>query len=520
MLLAPNISQETLSKYITLLRTERDRRAFTAIAEEASPHDWARGFNGKPREFIGEIVGKSWYGEDWTAWRAFVATLFGQKLTAKELPFYQKCTGLTAEPTATPKREAWVPVGRRGGKSRVLALLAAYLATAPDWTPYLAPGERGYIVVLAAQRKQAGAIMGYVKAALLGHPKLKPLISNMLAESVELLGNVTIEVVTASISAVRSRTVLCALCDEIAFWRSEESSANPDAEILAALRPAMATIPNSMLLAASSPYARRGVLWDMYERCYGKVESPLVWQAPTRVMHPSISQGFIDEEYAKDPIAAAAEYGAEFRSDVDAYVSREAARDAVMSGRYELPYLVGVRYHAFVDPSGGSSDAMTLAVAHRDPKTGRGVLDCLRERRPPFSPEDVVEEFAGVIKSYKVASVVGDRYAGEWPRERFRLQGVNYECSERTKVDLYREFLPMLNAGRVEMLDVPRMFDQLVSLERRTARGGRDSIDHPPGGHDDMINSAAGALVIAAGGAGPMIVPREVLERARMLGAR
>jgi len=83
-------------------------------------------------------------------------------------------------------------------------------------------------------------------------------------------------------------------------------------------------------------------------------------------------------------------------------------------------------------------------------------------------------------------------------------------------VDIYREFLPILNAGRAELLDIPRMFDQLVSLERRTARGGRDSIDHPPGGHDDVINSAAGALVLAAGGVGPMIISDELLRRAKM----
>jgi len=36
-------------------------------------------------------------------------------------------------------------------------------------------------------------------------------------------------------------------------------------------------------------------------------------------------------------------------------------------------------------------------------------------------------------------------------------------------------------------------------LERRTAQGGRDSIDHPPGAHDDLANAAAGALVSVSG---------------------
>ena len=56
----------------------------------------------------------------------------------------------------------------------------------------------------------------------------------------------------------------------------------------------------------------------------------------------------------------------------------------------------------------------------------------------------------------------------------------------------------MLNSGRVELLDIPRLATQLVSLERRAARGGRYSIDHPPGAHDDLITAATGALLAAS----------------------
>jgi hypothetical protein len=59
--------------------------------------------------------------------------------------------------------------------------------------------------------------------------------------------------------------------------------------------------------------------------------------------------------------------------------------------------------------------------------------------------------------------------------------------------------LPLLNSRRVDLLDNKRLFNQISGLERRTARGGRDSIDHAPGAHDDVGNSAAGALVRVAG---------------------
>jgi hypothetical protein len=95
--------------------------------------------------------------------------------------------------------------------------------------------------------------------------------------------------------------------------------------------------------------------------------------------------------------------------------------------------------------------------------------------------------------------VQGDKYAGEWPVEAFAKHGVRYEQSAEPKSDLYRDLLPLLNSGRVELLDHPRLIAQLCQLERRTARSGKDSIDHAPGAHDDLCNAAAGALVLAAG---------------------
>ena len=75
----------------------------------------------------------------------------------------------------------------------------------------------------------------------------------------------------------------------------------------------------------------------------------------------------------------------------------------------------------------------------------------------------------------------------------------------------------MLTSGRVELLDVPRLAAQLVALERRTARGGKDSIDHAPGQHDDLVNAALGVLLLAA--TEPVsigsLITAEVLERAR-----
>jgi hypothetical protein len=211
-------------------------------------------------------------------------------------------------------------------------------------------------------------------------------------------------------------------------------------------------------------------------------------------MNPLVPQQTIDNALEEDPASASAEYLAEFRSDLESYVSPEIVDACTIPGRFELPPVPGVRYNAFCDPSGGSgTDAMTIAIAHS--QGDLAVLDLLRARRPPFSPEMVTEEFAQDLRRYGIHEVHGDRYAGEWPAEQFQKHQIRYKPSEQTKSQIYQTALPMLNSGRVELLDSKTLRTQFIGLERRTARGGRDSIDHRPGSHDDSVNSAAGALI-------------------------
>jgi hypothetical protein len=431
----------------------------------------------------------------WAAWFAFLKVIFGLLLSPDELELFQRCTGRHAV-AAFGYLDACLIIGRRGGKSLILALIAAYLACFHDWAPYLTPGERGTIMIVAADRRQARTIFRYLRG-MLSIPLLAGMIGRETADAIDLTNSITIEIQTASFRTVRGYTIVAALADELAFWRSDES-ANPDVEIIAAIRPAMATIPGSMFLRATSPYAKRGAVWDDHRRHFGKNDSPtLVWQADTRTMNPSVPESVIAEAYERDPANAEAEFGAKFRSDVETFIAREVVDKAVVPDRHELPRIEKHAYVGFVDPSGGSADSMTISIAHLE--DDRAVLDAVREVRPPFSPDSVVEEFATLLKSYGVTTVCGDRYAGEWPRERFRVHGIEYECSEKPKSTIYIELLPILNSGRAELLDLPRLTAQLCSLERRTARGGRDSIDHPPGAHDDVANCVGGAIVRATG---------------------
>lgn len=169
--------------------------------------------------------------------------------------------------------------------------------------------------------------------------------------------------------------------------------------------------------------------------------------------------------------------------------------DAIVTGRRRLARVDGVTYCGFVDMSGGSSDDATLAIAHYDKETSRTALDMLMSQTgaPPFNPRDAVRKFVAELKAWGLGRVTGDAYAGQTFRRDFEDAGVVYAVSAKSKSEIYDAFEPKLNAGEVELLDHPKLTEQLLTL---VLRGGK--IDHLAGDHDDFANAACGAVCLAA----------------------
>ena len=449
------------------------------------------------------LFGDWFEGETWANWRVIDRAMFGEPLTDSELAVFQELTGRDAAPDATAK-EIWLIVGRRGGKDVKSSALASYLATIGvdryGWRSRLVGGERGVVQLLAVDRDQAKVAFRYI-SSMFEKPLLAKMVARDTADTIELTNGFAIEVTTSDQRRVRGRTVVAAILDEVAFWKSENTN-SPDVDVYRAVKPAMATMPGAMIIGISSPYARKGLLWRQYQRHYGKSGNVLVVKAPTWAMNPTVGRDSdtIMDAYEEDPEAARAEYGAEFRDDISAFVPRDAVEACIEAGVRERAPQRQYRYVGFVDPSGGSADSMTLAIAHKEGDTA--ILDAVREVRPPFSPEAVCSEFAELLKQYRLSQVTGDKYAGEWVREPFKRKGIFYEANAAPKSDLYRDLLPLINSRAVDLLVNDRMVNQLCGLERKTGRSGKDSIDHAPGGHDDVANAVAGAMTLAMKGTG------------------
>ena len=478
---------------------EFGRKAFGALADE-------------------KVFAPYFRGDSWGAWWTLLRVLFGLPLSEDDLSLFERCTG-RSEIFAEPPTKAWLLIGRRAGKSRVLALIAVMLACFKSYKHLVSPGERVRVMVLACDLEQAGIIFSYARSFITETAMLAPLLVRETRDTLELSNGVSIAVHTSSYKSVRGPTLAAALCDEVCFWRSEDSR-NPAAAVLAALGPALGTIPGALLLCASSTYDRSGIAYETFEKHHGDDDSSvMVWRAPTRLMNPKFRQSYIDEAYASDPVSAAAEYDSEWRNDVGAFLDPEIIAANTVPGRRMLEKAPGRHYFAFADPSGGRGDDFTLAISHREEQPGEGgkksfraVLDVLEAVHPPFNPEFAIAKLSELLKSYGIREVSGDNYSGNFAPSRFAANGITYKPAELTRSELYLELLPLMMQNKVELLDVPQLRKQLMGLDRRTHSGGRDTVNHAPGSHDDLSNAAAGALVLAATGRPPMKISDAALS--------
>src|SRR5262249_18447596 len=155
------------------------------------------------------------------------------------------------------------------GKDSVASVIAAYMAA--SFKPNgLRPGERAVVCCLAVNREQAQIVFNYTRAYFEMIPALAGMVTSMGADTIGLNNGVDIIVSTSNFRVARGRSIVCAIFDEVCFWRDEDSSVNPDKEIHRGIRPGLSTIPGSILIAISSVYKRSGLAFERFSRSYGK----------------------------------------------------------------------------------------------------------------------------------------------------------------------------------------------------------------------------------------------------------
>ena len=375
-------------------------------------------------------------------------------------------------------------------------------ALCADWRKHLSAGEQAVVLLLGADRKQAGILRSYCEG-LLDAPLLAEEVTRRTDEIVEFRNGASLEIATNDARLVRGRSAIAVIGSECAHWKTDEYAASSDEEVVNAAAPSMAMCPDGgILLLGSSVYRKRGYMYRKYRELHGNEESgDLCWFAASAVMNPKLPMHVVEKALAEDFAKASAEYLNRWREDVIDFIPADVVEACTDFNVYERPPQRDVNYVAYCDPAGGTgSDSFTLAIARREfDQINTARLDLLRERKPRFVPAAVINEYAGLLRQYRLREVQGDKFAGGFHADEWRRNGITFKACEKTTSENYLHALPMLLSGRARLLDNPTLRSQLIGLERHVQAGGRETVTHAnvASAHDDLAAAACGALVVA-----------------------
>jgi hypothetical protein len=425
----------------------------------------------------------------WVTWTSVLRATFGLPLSAEDRERFQAVAG-EREPPTQKVSELWAVLGRRSGKTRVAAAISVFIGTLEEHK--LAPGEIGFVLLLASSKSQAQVAFQYVIGFLEASPILSQQIEAITADEVRLKGNIIIGVHTNNFRTLRGRTLLAVIGDETSFWR-DDTSASPDVETFRACAPALAAA-NGIWVGISTGYRKLGLLYQKWRDHFGQSsDDVLVIQGATEIFNPTLDRGVIDKAKTADPEASESEWMGGWREDIAAFLDDALVDAAIDQARpQELPPRRDLNYVAFCDASGGRKDAFTICIGHREGE--RYIADVVRGKRAPFDPNVVVAEYAALLKEYRIRKLTGDNYSAAWVEMAWKAEGIVYERSELAKSGIFLESLPLFVRQVVAIPDQATLTRELRLLERRTSRVGRDVVDHGRTGTDDYANSLCGLL--------------------------
>lgn len=407
----------------------------------------------------------------------------GEPLTDDQIPLFEKHAGRPYESSGEPPHEMHALCGRQSGKtSFVAAPYALYVAFDPKTVEGLQAGQWRDVVVVSPTRKQSRIAYSRIRGLIERTPSLQRYVQKVTRNEIELNFGVRIGVWAAESAHLRGIQPRLLLLDEACFLPAEGTRA--DYEIIDAVKPGMAMVPNGQIITISSPWIEMGYVFEAFRR-RATLEDIIVFQATSAELNPLIPQAFLDREEKRDPEAFRREFGAEFIGSINTFFPAEAVNACVISGRTALPPLAGTQYVAAVDQA-YRQDTFTLAVAHSEGDTV--VVDLLKGWKPRRGRMNqlgqLLPELEAEIAPYNVTTLFGDQYASVPFQELLVGRGLAYH--ERTftadsKRDMYASLKDAVLSQRIELLDHDRSLRELRTLEARATATGHVRIEAPRG---------------------------------------
>jgi len=477
------------------------------------------------------------------AWRTYLAALYGLVLQPDEQECLRLICGFDA-PLPSGYSEGLVVAGRRAGKSETIALVALFecLVRGAEHAKFLAPGQRGYVVVVSRTQRQALQVYRYAREVAERNPELRDLLDGkpleqMTGGELRFKNGMSLSVLPASKSSVRGFTIVGAILDELAFvGGKDEESAEQDSEIYSAIKYGMAPpvgAPKRRLISITSPAAKYGLVYDLFSRYHGRRDAPvLVARGATQTFNPNISSDWLDGERQRDPKKYDREVLAEFADSISPWIDRTTVDDATKGRDLEpLPRLPKGQHFVGIDLA-ARRDSSVLVVAHledavddgpvelvevRDPVTRearlerrvqakgvpslpRFVVDRVERRTPskgqPLDLPLVIADFAAVAKSYGARDLWGDQWSAPLVASELRRHGLALReevASQNSKARHYGRLRETFYARRASIPPHPALVRELVELQERLNPNGSLAIAAPnrEGAHDDTCSALA-----------------------------
>jgi hypothetical protein len=441
--------------------------------------------------------------------------------------------------TVSAKHRAVVAAvcGARAGKSYLLgALRLLHLAlTVP--IDRLAPGEVAVALVVAPDIRLAKQTIRYVKGAVRSHPQLARQLLGETEDTITLARpggrKVSVECLPATRggASLRGRSLVGVILDEAAFFRDESYQVN-DAELYRAIAPRV--LPGGQLVIASTPWAKTGLLWQLYHDNWDGPVTCLAAHAATLLLRdePHIVEQ-IERETARDPENARREFGAEFMT-----AGAGAFFDASAIDQSTVPMVLGRKPGPGATVTAGCdlgfvSDSSALVIVHRYGHVYEvaELLEMKPGKDEPLRPSEVIEAFARIARKHGAIGIMSDVHYREAVRESLRSADlVLYPAPEGStgKIAVYTKAKALFAEGRVRIPDHPKLLRQLREISGKATSGGSLSITSPrgPGGHGDIVSALVLALYQASGHEVAAPKPREgstewwALEESRMIRGR
>jgi hypothetical protein len=399
--------------------------------------------------------------------------------------------------------------GARTGGSYMAALYALYRALTADLAT-LAPGELASALVVAPDTRLARQVLRYAIGASRSAPSIAPLIGNETSDGFVLNRRdgkpVAVEVLPATRggSALRGRSLVCAVLSEASFFRDESAVVN-DNELYRAVAPRV--MPGGLVVIESTPWAEQGLVYDLFRANWATPTTCLAALAPTLLMRPdATTAALVARERLRDPENARREFDAEFMSGGSSLyfgpeLASALARD--MSVRTDAP--PGMRVTIGGD-IGLVRDASAFAAVHRigDEIVLAEILE-MRPRRlakgasDPLKLSEVVRAGCAFAARHRQNVLHVDHHVLTPAREHlpkgFTLKPVG--ASNEAKAERFRL---VKEALRRQVIHIPgalvRVVTQLSDVIARPRSGGVVEITQPrrAGSHGD----AASAFILAA----------------------